>query len=101
VPLDNEEVRQLLTRYVLVLSAAEGLAAGMLETLQQAQEGVRPHANNERVANVADTLGMVQAWSREADTMWKAFGVDRRRSTSADFDPQKDRRRRLDRSMTI
>lgn len=101
MPLEDEEVRQLLTRYVQALSTAEGLAVGMLETLQPAQQGTRPPANHERAAKVADTLEMIQAWSRAADTMWRALGLERRHSTSPDFDPQQDRRRRPESRVTI
>jgi hypothetical protein len=90
---DPEEVRQLMMRYVLLLSAAEGLAVGMLESLQRLQRGLRPDSGHERVAHVADTLGMIQAWSREADTLWKTLGIERRQGQAANFDPARDQRR--------
>lgn len=90
----DEEVRQLLTRYVIVLSAAEGLAVGLMETLQKLQQGMKPDASPERLAHLADTLGMVQSWSRDADGLWKELGLERRQAATANFDPNQDRRRR-------
>ena len=91
-----------MMRYVLLLSAAEGLAVGMLGTLQNLQQGIRPESGHERVAHVADTLGMIQAWSREADGLWKTLGIERRQSQATNFDPAKEQRKRRDtRSVTI
>ncbi len=84
-----------MTRYVLLLSAAEGLAVGLLETLQKVQQGIRPDADHERVAHVADSLGMIQAWSREANSLWQTLGIERRRGPSS-IDPAKERRRPRD-----
>lgn len=90
---DPEEVRQLMMRYVLLLSAAEGLAVGMLDNLQRLQQGIRPDSGHERIAHVADTLGMIQAWSRESETLWNTLGIERRRGAAANVEPEKDRRR--------
>jgi hypothetical protein len=99
---DPEEVRQLMVRYVLLLSAAEGLAVGMLESLKQLQQGIRPDHDHDRVAHVAETLGMIQAWSREAETLWKTLGIERRRGPSNTFDPANDQRKpRSTRSVSI
>ena len=99
---DPEEVRQLMVRYVLLLSAAEGLAVGMLESLQKLQQGIRPDHGPDRVAHVAETLGMIQAWSREAETLWKTLGIERRKGPSTTFDPANDQRKpRGSRSISI
>jgi len=94
VNADQDDVRQLLTRYVLVLSAAEGLAVGLMETLQRSKQGLTPDAGPERLAHLDDTLGMIQSWSREADSLWKELGLERRQTVSADYDPNQDRRGR-------
>ena len=91
---DLEDVRHLLTRYVLVLSAAEGLAVGLMETLQKVQHGMRPDTSLDRLAHLGDTLGMIQAWSRDADGLWKALGLERRVAQTPEFDPKKDQRKR-------
>ena len=99
---DLDDIRQLLTRYVLVLSAAEGLAVGMMETLQKVQQGMRPDTSPDRLAHLGDTLGMVQAWSRDADGLWKALGLERRQAPAAGVDPNSDRRKPpASRSVTI
>jgi hypothetical protein len=99
---DPEEVRQLMVRYVLLLSAAEGITVGMLESLQQLQQGIRPDHGHDRVAHVAETLGMIQAWSREAESLWKTLGIERRKGPSATSDSFKDQRKpRGSRSISI
>ncbi len=95
MPTDQTDaVRQLMMRYLLLLSAAEGLAVGMLESLQKAQQGIRPEWSRERIANVADTLGMIQAWANETDGLWQTLGIERRQGESTGFDPAQDRRKR-------
>ena len=91
---DQEDIRQLLTRYVIVLSAAEGLAVGMMETLQKAQQGIKLDTSPDRLAHVGDTLGMIQSWSREADGLWKMLGLERRQVPATSLDPNDDRRKR-------
>ena len=94
MPTDQTDaVRKLMMRYVLLLSAAEGLAVGMLESLQKAQQGIRPEWSRERIANVADTLGMIQAWAGESDSLWQTLGIERRHGESSGFDPAQERRR--------
>jgi hypothetical protein len=103
VPTDQTDaVRQLMMRYLLLLSAAEGLAVGMLESLQKAQQGIRPEWSRERIANVADTLAMIQSWAGESDGLWQTLGIERRQGESAGFDPAHERRKpRVVRALNI
>jgi len=82
-----------MMRYVLLLSAAESLAVGRLDNLQRLQQGIRPDSGHERIAHVADTLGMIQAWSREAEGLWKTLGIERRQGAGSSVEPERDRRR--------
>ena len=87
---------------MIVLSAAEGLAVGMMETLQKVQHGLRPDTSPDRLAHLGDMLGMVQAWSHDADGLWKTLGLERRQAPVTDVDPDKDwRKRPVSRSVNI
>ena len=86
-------MQRLLARHMNALSLAESLALAFLDTLRDVEQGRRPHSQTARRDHLARTLERVEAWEHDAERLWTALGVERRKSAPAGFDTTKDRRR--------